>query len=50
MPQGKVDREGIQTILEIREVMGERQAPLPSPDKYIEESYHQKVIASLGGG
>ncbi len=49
MPQGKVDREGIQTILEIREVMGEMQAPLPSPDKYIEESYHQKAIASLGG-
>ncbi|MCH8269405.1 MAG: ABC transporter substrate-binding protein [Acidobacteria bacterium] len=49
MPRGEVDREGIQTILEIREVMGEMEAPLPSPDKYVEESYHRKAMASLGG-
>ena len=48
-PQGEVDRKGIQSILEIREVMGEMEAPLPSPEKYVDESYLRKAIASLGG-
>ena len=49
MPRGRLDRGGIQTVLEIREVMGEMTAPLPSPEKYIDESYHQQAIASIGG-
>ena len=50
IPRAAVDREGIQTILEIREVMGEMEAPLPSPEKSVDDSYLQQAIQSLGGG
>ncbi len=50
IPKGKIDREGVRVILRIREVMGEMKAPLPSPDKYLDEHYYQKAVASLGGG
>ena len=49
IPKGKIDREGIRVILQIREVMGEMKPPLPSPDKYLDEQYYQKAIASLAG-
>ncbi len=47
IPKLALDRKGIQLILEIREVMGEMKVPLPSPDKYIVESYYQEAIATL---
>ena len=50
IPRAAVERDGIQMILEIREVMGEMEAPLPSPEKYVDERYHQEAITSLGGG
>ncbi len=50
IPRAAVERDGIQTILEIREVMGEMEAPLPSPEKYVDERYLQEAIASLGSG
>jgi ABC-type nitrate/sulfonate/bicarbonate transport system substrate-binding protein len=47
LPHLKIDRKGIQTILDLRQLMGETESPLPSPDKYIDERYYQKAIASM---
>ena len=47
IPRGKMDREGVRVILQIRQVMGEMRPPLPSPDKYVDEQYYRKAIASL---
>ncbi|MBI3940501.1 MAG: ABC transporter substrate-binding protein [Acidobacteria bacterium] len=49
IPRGKIDPRGIQTVLDLRELMGEMKAPLPSPDKYIAEHYYEKAIATLAG-
>lgn len=50
IPRAKINTEGVKVILEIRKVMGEMKDPLPSPNKYIEERYYQKAIASLAAG
>ncbi len=50
IPRAKLDRKGIQTILELRALMGEMKPPLPSPDKYIDERYYNKAIATLAAG
>jgi len=47
IPRGKINPQGIQTILDIRRVMDEMKGPLPSPSKYIDERYYQKAIASI---
>ncbi len=44
-----IEENHLQTILEIREVMGEMEAPLPSPEKYVDDSYFRKAMASLSG-
>lgn len=42
-----IEADGVEQILEIREVMGEMQVPLPSPDKYIERRFYDQAISSL---
>ncbi len=48
IPRGKINPEGIRVIIELRQGMGEMKGPLPPPSKYIDESYYQKAIATLG--
>ncbi|MDX1499428.1 MAG: ABC transporter substrate-binding protein [Woeseiaceae bacterium] len=38
---------GIEQILKIREVMGAMSAPLPPPEKYIEDRYYRSAMQSL---
>ena len=47
LPHLKIDRKGIQTILDLRQLMGGAESPLFSPDKYIDEQYYEKAIASM---
>jgi ABC-type nitrate/sulfonate/bicarbonate transport system substrate-binding protein len=47
LPHLKIDRKGVQTILDLRQLMGEAEFPLFSPDKYIDERYYEKAIASM---
>jgi ABC-type nitrate/sulfonate/bicarbonate transport system substrate-binding protein len=43
----KIEPKGLQTIIELREVMGVMTPPLPAPEKYIDESYYDEAIESL---
>lgn len=47
IPNAKLERTGVERIIQIRGVMGEIKPPLPSADKYIEEKYYQQAINSL---
>lgn len=47
IPDARIEASGIDQIIRIREVMGQMQAPLPSPDKYIEDRFYRKAMASL---
>ena len=46
-PDARIEASGIEQILKLREVMGEMEPPLPSPDKYIDARYYQTAIDSL---
>jgi len=46
-PRSRIDRQGIQTIIELRETAGLMKPPLPKPEKYIEERFYQKALATL---
>ncbi|MGH7797855.1 MAG: ABC transporter substrate-binding protein [Candidatus Binatia bacterium] len=47
-PRSRIDMEGIRTVLELREIAGLMKAPVPKPEKYIDERFYQKALATLG--
>ena len=46
-PDARIEPSGIEQILKLREVMGQMEPPLPSPDKYIDAQYYRAAIDSL---
>jgi ABC-type nitrate/sulfonate/bicarbonate transport system substrate-binding protein len=45
--RSQIDIEGIQSVLQLREIAGLMKPPLPKPEKYIEERFYKKAVASL---
>ena len=46
-PRSRIDMEGIRTIIELREVAGLMKAPVPKPEKYVDEQFYKKALATL---
>lgn len=46
-PRSRIDREGIRTVIELREVAGLMKPPVPKPEKYVDERFYQKALATL---
>ncbi len=46
-PRSRIDTEGIRTIIELRQTAGLMKPPLPKPEKYIDERFYQKALATL---
>jgi ABC-type nitrate/sulfonate/bicarbonate transport system substrate-binding protein len=46
-PQSRIDLEGIRAVLEMRETAGLMKPPLPKPEKYIDERFYKKALATL---
>jgi ABC-type nitrate/sulfonate/bicarbonate transport system substrate-binding protein len=46
-PRSRIDVEGIRTVIELRELAGLMKAPLPKPEKYIDERFYQRAMATL---
>jgi len=46
-PRSRIDMEGIRTIIELREVAGLIKAPVPKPEKYVDERFYKKALATL---
>jgi len=47
-PRSRIDMEGIRTVLELREVAGLMKPPVPKPEKYVDEKFYNKALATLG--
>ncbi|HEY6198416.1 MAG TPA: ABC transporter substrate-binding protein, partial [Candidatus Binatia bacterium] len=47
MPRARIDTEGIRAVLDLREAAGLMKPPVPKAEKYVEERYYQKALASL---
>jgi hypothetical protein len=41
------DMKGIGAVLQVREAAGLMKPPLPKPEKYVDERFHKKALASL---
>ena len=46
-PRSRIDTAGIRTIIELRQTAGLMKPPLPKPEKYIDERFYQKAVATL---
>ena len=46
-PRSRIDIEGIRTIIELRETAGLMKPPVPKPEKYIDERFYNKALATL---
>ena len=49
IPELRIERPGLETVIKLREIMGVMTPPLPSPENYIDESYYQEAVSSLSG-
>jgi ABC-type nitrate/sulfonate/bicarbonate transport system substrate-binding protein len=46
-PRSRIDMEGIRTVIELREIAGLMKPPVPKPEKYVDERFYQKALATL---
>lgn len=46
-PRSRVDMEGIRTVIELRGTAGLMKPPLPQPEKYVDERFYKKALATL---
>jgi ABC-type nitrate/sulfonate/bicarbonate transport system substrate-binding protein len=47
-PRSRIDMEGIRTVIELREIAGLMKPPVPRPEKYVDERFYEKALATLG--
>jgi ABC-type nitrate/sulfonate/bicarbonate transport system substrate-binding protein len=46
-PRSRIDMEGIRAVLDLREVAGLMKPPVPKPEKYVDDRFYQKALATL---
>ncbi len=46
-PRSRIDMEGIRMVLQLRETAGLMKPPVPKPDKYVDERFYKKALATL---
>ncbi|MGH7809303.1 MAG: ABC transporter substrate-binding protein [Candidatus Binatia bacterium] len=46
-PRSRIDMEGIRTVLELRQIAGLMKPPVPKPEKYVDERFYKKALATL---
>ncbi|HEU4341994.1 MAG TPA: ABC transporter substrate-binding protein [Candidatus Binatia bacterium] len=45
--RSRIDFDGIRTILELRETAGLMKPPVPKPEKYVDERFYKKALATV---
>jgi len=45
--RSRIDMDGIRSVIELREIAGLMTPPVPKPEKYIDERFYQKALATL---
>ena len=46
-PRSQIDMEGIQSVIRLREIAGLMKPPMPKPEKYVDERFYKKALASI---
>jgi len=47
-PRSRIDMEGIRAVLQLRDSAGLMKPPVPKAEKYVDERFYQKALATLG--
>ena len=47
-PRSRIDMQGIRTVIELRETAGLMKAPVPKPEKYVDERFYKKALETVG--
>ncbi len=47
-PRSRIDMQGIRTVIELRETAGLMKAPVPKPEKYVDERFYKKALETFG--
>ena len=45
--RGQIDIDGIRSVIQLRETAGLMKPPVPKPEKYVDERFYKKAVASL---
>jgi ABC-type nitrate/sulfonate/bicarbonate transport system substrate-binding protein len=45
--RSRIDMEGIRQVIELREIAGLMKPPVPKPEKYTDERFYKKALATL---
>jgi ABC-type nitrate/sulfonate/bicarbonate transport system substrate-binding protein len=46
-PRSRIDMQGIRTVIELRETAGLMKAPVPKPEKYVDERFYKKALETF---
>ncbi len=46
-PRSQIDMAGIRSVIDLREAAGLMKPPVPKPEKYVEERFYKKALASI---
>ncbi len=46
-PRSRIDMEGIRSVIELRETAGLMKSPVPKAEKYVDQRFYQKALATL---
>jgi ABC-type nitrate/sulfonate/bicarbonate transport system substrate-binding protein len=46
-PRSQIDMEGIRSVLQLRETAGLMKPPVPKPEKYVDDRFYKKALASI---
>jgi ABC-type nitrate/sulfonate/bicarbonate transport system substrate-binding protein len=46
-PRSQIDMEGIRSVIQLREIAGLMKPPVPKPEKYVDERFYKKALATL---
>ena len=46
-PRSRIDMDGIRSVIELRETAGLMKPPLPKPEKYVDERFYKRALATL---
>jgi ABC-type nitrate/sulfonate/bicarbonate transport system substrate-binding protein len=46
-PRSRIDMDGIGSVIQLRETAGLMKPPLPKPEKYVDERFYKKALATL---
>ena len=46
-PRSQIDMDGIRSVIQLRETAGLMKPPVPKAEKYVDERFYKKALATI---